>query len=396
MKMPGVEITPTRVDAAIELFIQHKTAEDSAANTLKRYGTDLKRLSRVAGNIYVHQVSSDHIDRMMNEHTLANNGQGARNNTITNLRQFFIWAQRTKRMSPWEFDNPMGDRKRKAYEVEQPPSIPHEHFPVLLDMAEEDHPLHRAYFALGLYTAARGPSELGPLRLWDIVTTGSDWSVSIKRIKTLRSAEPVPMVNELSTEIVKWLTWYNQWTMENLGAPLQREWYLLPCVRSVKGLGTATSKDKYGRNIRRVYPWSRRHPAGFARITRPVLEKYGYPVTDENGKPNGWGGTHILRKSGARAFYKELLDSGLTRDRALDVVKDLLGHKNVAMTEHYLGLDRGREFRDELMRGRFMFRSNDPAHQEEDGATRLRPLESGQDSAESAVNALPDWLRRTA
>lgn len=396
MKLPGVEITPTRVNAAIELFKKHKASEDSAQNTMKRYGTDLTRLNRVAGNIYVHQISSDHIDRIMNEHVEAGNGQGARNNTITNLRQFFAWAQRTKRMSPWDFDNPMGDRKRKTYEVEQPPSIPHEHFPVLLDIAERGHPMYRAYIALGLYTAARGPSELGPLRLWDIVTTGSNWSVSIKRIKTRQAAEPVPMVNELSIEIVKWLTWYNQWTIENLGTPLEREWHLLPRIMLVKEAGSPTTENRYGRNILRVYPWSPRHPAGFGRITRPVLEEYGYPVTDENGKSNGWGGTHILRKSGARAFYKELLDQGTTRDRALDVVKDLLGHKNVAMTEHYLGLDRGREFRDELMRGLYMFRSNDPAHRDAGGAAPLRPVETQPYDVESALEGLPGWIRGVA
>lgn len=383
MKLPGIEITATRLNEACELFLKYLEGDGVADATIRSYKSVLKKLRTACGNIFLHEITPDHLAAIMAEHTRRGNGQGVRNSNVSCLRQFFRWARLTKRTSPYESEDPTNMLKRKAYEAAQPPPIPHTHFPILLDIAERRHPMYRAYVALGLYTAARGPSELGPLRLWDIVTTGSEWSVSIERVKTYSAAEPVPMVNELSIEITKWLTWYNAYTIEHLGVPLQREWYLLPRIKGVKARG---SKYNDGQNEMRIYPNIRKHPSGMSRdITYPVLKEYGFPVDDQAGRKNRFGGTHTLRKSGARAFYRELMDTGVARDRALDVIKELLGHKYVSTTEVYLGLDRGREFRDELMRGKWMFRSNDPAS--------VDISQNPTEDRESAIAALPAFLR---
>lgn len=387
----SVKIEAIRVDDAITKFLDFKISMDRRDRTMAKYGTDMRRLAEVAGNIYVSQLKPEHMARILRFHTDKGNSQGTRNNTTTNLRQFCEWAQSNGYMSPFTMHNPMRDIHRKAYEVDQPPPIAPEEWPTLLDIAETNHPLHRAYCALGLYLMARGPSEIGALKLWDLSRSSMGWTAAITRVKTRRAADPMEMPTELCIELSRWLTFYNQWTIENFGVPLQREWYLIPRLKSSAAPGTTAAQ-----NIRqeKLYPHLGRHPASFGKITYPVLKEYGFPVDDPiTGKPNRFGGTHTLRKSGARAWFEELCDAEGSRDRALRTVKEQLGHRTISQTEHYLGLDADRWHRNQVLRGKYMFRINDPAHQETTGVVPLHATETEPYDVESALGALPGWIR---
>lgn len=378
-KTISFRINPIRVNDAIDRFTKHLETDDTAENTMKRYGTDMKRLRRAAGKLYVHEVTPEHIDKVFAEHAAKGNGLGTRNNTVTNLRVFFKWCARNKYMSPFDFDNPMDGRKRKRYEKEHPPPIAHEHWPMLLDMAGDRHPLHRAFWALGLYTFARA-SEILPLRMWDLKLTGSRWTVDIERTKTKLAADAFAIAPELCEEITRWLTWYNQWAIEQHGVPIRRDWYVIPRMRAWRGFEGFSITPDLPRNSSNV-----------GQIVKPVLIEYGYPVTDENGKANYWAGAHALRRSGARAWYNELRQSEKGRDLALRVVQAALGHLTQAQTEAYLGLNPDREFRNELLWDGYMFASNDPNAAEKDGTPRLHSVP--QIDTEAAVAALPSFLR---
>ena len=65
---------------------------------------------------------------------------------------------------------------------------------------------------------------------------------------------------------------------------------------------------------------------------------------------------HTLRRSGARAYFEQLLEEGSIRDGVLRQIMAMLHHKSVLMTERYLGLDADREKRDVHLRGRRMFK----------------------------------------
>lgn len=390
-----VTVEPIRVEDAIKLFLDFKIANDSRAGTMKMYGTDMKRLREVAGNVYTTQLKPDHMSRVLRYHADKGNGQGARNNTTTHLRQFCEWARINGYMSPFEALDPMRGFRRKSYEAEQPPPIAFEEWPTLFDIADKRHPLHRAYFALGLYLMARGPSEIGSLKLWDLSRSSLGWTAAVTRVKTRRAADPMEMPTELCIELSRWLTFYNKWTIEHFGEPLKRDWFLIPRMRSAAAPGTSA-----GQNIREgtLYPHLRRHPASFSLITYPTLKEYGFPVDDPTtGKKNRWGGTHTLRKSGARAWFDELCEAEGSRDRALRIVKEQLGHKSITMTEHYLGLDVDRWQRNKILRGQYMFRANDPAYQATTGAVPLRPVvDDAPDVVESALEDLPEWIRGVA
>jgi integrase len=390
----SVKVEAIRVDDAIERFLDHKIAEDTRERTMKKYGTDMKRLRSVAGNIYVSQLKPDHMSKVLRYHSDKGNGQGSRNNTISHLRQFCKWARMNGYMSPFEAHDPMNGWKRKNYESEQPPPIAVEDWPILLDLAEKRHPLHRAYFALGLYLMGRGPSEIGALRIWDLARGQNGWTAAIRRVKTRQATDPFAMSNELVEEVARWLTFYNNWTIENMGRPLQREWFVIPRMRKVtpKGCRIGHGGDQYI-----LYPHLRRHEASFSKITGPVLKEYGFPVDDPiTGKKNRWGGTHTLRKTGARAWFDELCETEKSRDRALKIVQAALGHKSVTQTEHYLGLDIDRHHRNQALHGRYMFRINDPQHQANNGTTPLREAPAPTFDAEAALSALPTWIQEAA
>lgn len=59
------------------------------------------------------------------------------------------------------------------------------------------------------------------------------------------------------------------------------------------------------------------------------------------GLPVGGGlvGTHCMRKTFAREFLNDLLDSGMTISEAVMVLQNAMGHSSIASTTSYMGWD---------------------------------------------------------
>ncbi len=64
-------------------------------------------------------------------------------------------------------------------------------------------------------------------------------------------------------------------------------------------------------------------------------------------------GVHTVRRSVARILFDQASEHG--HDNALRVAAALLGHSSTQTTEIYLGIDRDRQKRDEILRGKSLF-----------------------------------------
>jgi site-specific recombinase XerD len=80
-------------------------------------------------------------------------------------------------------------------------------------------------------------------------------------------------------------------------------------------------------------------------VVQRIMARAGYPVLKE--------GEHTLRRSGARAYFDQLVENGY--DGALKRVQSMLGHRNASSTERYIGLNPERLARNRDLRGKPMF-----------------------------------------
>ena len=351
VKIPAVEIVPIRIRDVWEPFAEYRVAKGNSASTISACKVVHKRLAEAAGyDTYLHEVTAAHITRIM----AGIPGQGVKNNTISYLRGIWQWAAFSHHVTPHEAMWPLAGWTRKSYEVEQPPYVPGQEFGALLDAADKFHPVYRAQAALGLYLLARGPSEVGELRLWDL--DPHNWRINVTRNKTRMAGDDIAVCGELRLELVRWLSYYDAWTRRMIGKGLQKDWYVIP-------------RAKYSRNGADYYhpmPHLRRAKNTISDNATEVFKAYGSPIR----------GSHGYRKCGGRALYDELRASGQGRDMALDIVRSMYGHKSRAMTEHYLNLKMDRETRNAavVQHGGFMYADNAPgANRPVDISTRQLP-----------------------
>lgn len=393
-RLPAPTITPISVDDAIVKFIKNLTiVKKRTERTVGGYATNLGRFALAAGGkTKMHMVTNDHVTKYMEYWESA--GPGARGNAVTRIRTFWRWAQNRKHVSPFPWDDPTQELERERYEVQPRDPFPAYRWPELLDAAGEKHPIHRMSVAMGLYLMARGPSEIRVLTLDEF--DFANWTVGVDRTKTKSATDAMKICGELRIELTRYLTWYNQWSLQRLGKELQPEWFLLPTSRR-------SGPDPMNRTLD---PEKAVSENSICNMARWALEGCGYKTRDENGKKNRKGASHALRAFGARALYDELLERGY--DGALTVVREMLGHDSTRTTELYLNLhlDRARRDKEIVRNNGFMFAHNDPASEKPvdlntarlpasltgavvlGGASNMRLAE-----VERAAEALPRFLR---
>jgi len=107
------------------------------------------------------------------------------------------------------------------------------------------------------------------------------------------------------------------------------------------------SKEDRASAVRRHYE-ANKDNVNKSKVIKRILENYGWTDTY-------WQGMHLLRASGARAWFDELNNN--TVDGALRLVQTHLHHSSTQMTERYLGLSADRVRRDEMVQGSAMFPS---------------------------------------
>lgn len=245
------------------------------------------------------------------------------NNIHASLSGFFKWGRMVKYLTP-DNDPLLGLRYRKV-PTQESTRIPLSDFPLLLDSA--DNPRDRILVATGLYLFLR-TSEVEPLRIRDLKLDEGTISATIYKTG---DHDVMPISSEYDKELRRWLTHYAASCGE-----LKPHWYLIPA----KLRGNNKEREAYAPEVKISH--TERH------IER-TLTNMGWD------KGTSRIGMHLLRKSGARAWFDEL--NNQTVDGALKIVQAHLHHKSVVMTERYLGLTADRVKRDRILRGESMFPS---------------------------------------
>jgi integrase len=327
------------LDNAIQDYLRFRRSQDISKNTLACQRSILKKFLSTSGNIYCHSITEYTVTRYFETVSRTKQPQSQRND-YTTLAGFFDWCRHTKRMSM--DSNPLYGRRRPKDVRRERNRLSVGKFPHLLEAAEQRCARDRALVATLLYTLLRD-QELADLRIGDLDLDGG-WLRC--RIHKTREEDMMPISAELDTELRKWLTTYTA----EVGR-LENHYHLLPSrwVRAGQseagGRFTHIAEDG-------LKPES---PIGsVGRIVNPILANIGFPVLDANGKPCGEG-AHTIRRSGARALFDDLIK---TEPDAIYIVKEMLHHKSVQQTEHYIGRQRDRGRRDDVLRGRVLYHAD--------------------------------------
>jgi integrase len=329
------------VSGALAEYERHLRARGLADNTVKNSMQALTAAQRVWGDIFVASIRPVHIDRYFQAHEW---GPSTRNLYRGSLHQFFKWARNHGYMAR-DFDPLFGWRNERVPDEPRLRLDVSQFYPILDSVS---HPRDRAALALGLFTFCRG-SELVNMRINDLDL--GNLTLDVYRVKT-RQYDTMPVCEELRDEMVRWLNWYRQDQGQLVGS-----WYLVPSKKPDEWTwidGSLTRIDRLAglRPERKIgHPYT---------IPQRALAAMGYDVGRE--------GFHTLRRSGARALFDTLRDSGV--DGALMRVSSMLGHRDTKVTQHYIGLNMEREQRNSLLQGERMF----PQLREQQG---LRAVDNG-------------------
>ena len=320
---------------AVDAYLRHRRSQDYSKATLRVDQQVLKRFLSINGNIWCHTIADTHTNRHF-EQVSKTRGPAAMRNDHATLSQFFKWCRHTGRM-PVEADPMFGRRRPKAPERERN-RIPVSDFGRLLDTAESVELRDRALVAVLLYTLMRD-SEVTSLRVRDL-DLGGGWVRAV--IHKTRQEDLVPICEELDAELRLWLTHYT-----SMVGVLEPHYFLIPA----RGVHPVHGDDgRITHHASNYRPEKQIRAAG--RIVTPLLERFGFPIADQYGKPLHEG-AHTIRRSGARALFDQLVDGGY--DHGLRVVQSMLHHKSVTMTERYIGISADRRSRDEILRHRKMY-----------------------------------------
>lgn len=325
-----------QLSPSIEAYMRHRRSQSYSKGTLKVDTQVLGRFLAVNGNIWCHQITHKHVERHFEEVSKTRQAASLKNDHGVLVR-FFKWARHTGRM-PVESDPMFGRRQPKATKRERN-RLHVTRFPELLEAAEARDPRDRALCALLLYTLGRD-SEVTDLRIRDL-DLGAGWLKV--RIHKTGQEDLLPVSSELDFEMRRWLTHYTK-----VAGRLEPWFYLVPAR------GVFPVRNDSGRIERHESTYRPDKKIGGAgRIVNPILERIGFPVVDESGKPCGEG-SHTIRRSGARALFDQLVEGGY--DHALRLVQSMLHHASIQMTERYIGITADRRSRDDIIRGRTMYR----------------------------------------
>lgn len=325
-----------RLDDVIAEYVRARTAQGMAANTVRNERRTLDKLLLMLGPVQVRNISEVHLDNLLSQMQ----GQGLRsssmNTHLQSLRNFFTFAVRRGYMRA----NPVEHRRLYRAVPRQRLRVPASKFPALLEAAQ--HPRDRALVAIGLYLWLRD-SEATDLRVGDVNL--SDGEVAVRIYKTSQ-LDIMPISLELDVELRRWLTFY----AENIDGPLRPDYYLLPAKNRPTGRHPQKGWIVRGAGGEELRPRSKMTRT--SDLIKGVLERCGYRTYDDNGKPT-MEGMHTLRRSGARARFDYLIESGY--DGAIREVQAGLHHSSVQTTEKYLGIDLDVQRRFQNVKGQRMY-----------------------------------------
>lgn len=330
-----------RLDEAIAEYTAGRTSVGYAKNTLKVERRALDLLLETVGNIHLRNLSGQHGEQYVASLLSKNMTPAVLNLYQGVIRRFSEWAVKRRYMTS---ASALAGRR---FIVANAPRrrIPARDFARLLDACV--HPQQRVIVALGLYLFLRS-SEISHLDVQHVNLDAGE--ILVYQPKTKRYDE-MPICGELDTELRRWLTWYAEDQAPVNGALLPH-WPLVPARSRMTMVNDGSGKGGGRPDVPdhgQVNPYSR--AAQVHSKVQDALRRFGWEVG-----PADREGVHTLRRSGARALFDEMVDTGDIRDGVLRIVQAMLHHKSVTMTEHYLGLEADRERRNDQFKGRRMFR----------------------------------------
>lgn len=330
---------------AIELFLVH-IAVHNQPNTVKHKRSNLEALLISIGNIQTRSVGPHHFD----VHFMRRQGAGicraTLNNELFTYRRFFAWCVLSKHIS--QFSNPTAHLRPFPVAAKHRLRVPRERFGDLLNNTDDAR--DRMVVALGLYLFLR-QSEMLPLRLHDVNLVDNTMSIVIPKTGQV---DTMPICAELHTELMRWLRVYSEDQGVAVGE-LPDDALLLPARQHQRWTNGAGGRFVLSENFTTVF----RPDAPITNISRVVhftLERTGFLTRTQDGSAKGKTnseGIHTLRRSGARALYDTLVDTGY--DGALRMVQAMLHHATATTTERYIGMDLDRKRRDETIKGKMMY-----------------------------------------
>lgn len=314
-----------RISHARHEYEAHLRAQALEPRTIKNRLQPITRATAKWGDVTLDSVGPTHLDRLFEGEGYAPRTQ---NLYLGHLRMFFTWCRHHKYMKT--ADPTFGWAPRKVVKEDRL-RIPVEEFPALLDAA--DHPRDRAVLAIGLYTFMRG-SEIQELRVADLRLHEN--RIHMYRLKT-KEFDDLPVSAELAEEMIAWTSFY-----QSKVGPLSPGYRLVPSKGpnvwgTINGVWTEQGDPPLRPTKKMTHPY---------RVAQRAIAALGYPETKNEG-------IHTLRRSGSRALLDALRVEGT--DSALLRVGAMLGHKDVKVTAHYIGLNVEREQRDDIIAGKRMF-----------------------------------------
>lgn len=333
---------PITLSDAIEEFLAYRKAAGLAANTVKINRRGLSYFLALIGNIQVRHLDAKHGEQF--QAWLM--GKGWKPNTVnthlTSLSAFVKWLRSRRYLGAGS--DPMGTVRLLKTMDEPRQRLHKDEFLDFLETAQNPH--ERIICALGLYLFLRS-SEIAALKVGDVDLEEGKVTVHVTKSKLV---DLMPISRELDKELRRWLSWYAY----DIERPLADNMWLVPARRR-PSMANDGSGPGGGYLVEREHGNCQPYKQGTKphRYVKKVLDRFGVPLYNEDGKSNREG-CHTLRRSGARALFDELVYVS-NYDGALRLVSSMLHHKSVTMTEKYLGLDVDSHMRDDLLRGQQMF-----------------------------------------
>ena len=326
-----------KMSELLPMYLEYRAVtQGRTANTLRVDRAGVEALIDGIGDIDPRNIQGKHVDLLV--HRISRGSVATFNIRLASSRSFMLWCRRRGHVGK-DFD-PLGEiMYRKPSNPERTRLSPSKFFP-LLDAA--GHPRDRILAAIGLWTFMR-VSEIRHLRVKDVNLEAGELSVYVQKTNEY---DVMPISKTLDTELRRWLTEYVERSTTHCEhpecGPLCGEWFLVPAKTS----STFRDNHRYANNPNAALLPTK--PLGDApeRIIKEMLSRVGFVTPDREG-------THTLRRSGARAYFDALVDSGF--DGALKRVSSMLHHSSVTMTERYLGIREDRHTRNRDIRASVMF-----------------------------------------
>lgn len=316
------------VSESTEEFCAMKARTRSPA-TVRQIRMTYKGFVRLIGDLQTANLTEVHFDRAFARWS-ADNMPATYNKKLIHMGQWLEYASRKRQLGSSTRYDLLSMVERMTVTPRRRLYLTAADLTALMDACA--HPRDRIYLAMAIHTGLRS-SEIISLTLDDVDLDGGN--LYVLRHKT-NTRDVFPITQDLDAELRRWLVHYT----EMIGA-LGNDFLLVP-AKSTPTWDNSVYPAVPNMAGQRLRPHARIQNGHT--ILQELLRRAGYPIAQE--------GLHTIRRSVARLSYDHLLTIGEARDEAVSIVQATLGHASPDITLQYIGVERGRERRDSVMRGK--------------------------------------------